>query len=99
MSSSNANRPRVIPAGLRRCPDCGEYRGANAIVPSYRHDLLEIVEVKCVCEGIPCKVCGKPRHRPISNYFVEETGRAIHVPSFGAMIPCRECRAGVGDGR
>ena len=35
MTDSKPFRPRVIPAGLRRCPDCGEYRGENAIVPGY----------------------------------------------------------------
>ncbi len=30
---------------------------------------------------------------PDSNYYVEETGRVIHVPWFGQMMPCRNCRA------
>ncbi len=100
MTSTNPLRPRVIPAGLKRCPDCGEYRGDHAVVPSYRHDLLEIVSVTCLCHGIRCKTCKKNLiHRPITNFFVEETGRVIHVPWFGQMIPCEKCRARGGFGR
>ena len=92
MSRSKPDRPRVIAAGLHRCPDCGEYRGKKAIVPSIRYDLLCIMEVECVCDGIPCKICGKPTHRPISNSYVEETGRVLHMPWFGQAVPCRACR-------
>jgi hypothetical protein len=90
--SKNPRRPRIIPAGLRRCSECGLYRGENAIVPSYRYDRLEIVSVACVCGGILCKLCGGPTYRPISNVYVEETGYVLHVPWFGQAIPCRACR-------
>jgi hypothetical protein len=52
MSNSEQKRPRVIPIGLKRCPTCGEYRGKIAVVPSFRHDFLEIVPVRCLCDGI-----------------------------------------------
>ena len=82
---------RVIPAGLRKCGQCGEYKG-RGIVPSYRYDLLEIVLVRCLCEGIVCHHCRKNAiHRPISNYYVEATGPVLHVPYFGCISPCQEC--------
>lgn len=98
MEETERSRPRVIPAGLRRCPTCGEYLGSDAISPSYRFDLLEIVSVTCVCDGIPCTRCGRPTHRPITNFFVEETGRIVHAPWFGQLIPSRRCRAKGGGG-
>lgn len=90
--SDKRSRPRVIPAGLKRCPQCGEFRGRRAIVPSYRHDRLEIVPIRCLCEGIVCRYCRKHAiHRPISNYYVERTGRVWHVPYFGGDLPCEGC--------
>src|SRR5205823_1630213 len=83
---------RVIPAGLRRCPECGEYKG-RAIVPSYRHDRVDIVPVSCVCNGIACRYCGERSiHCPTSNYYDERTGRVWHVPHFGALLHCDDCR-------
>jgi hypothetical protein len=94
MTGEAQPRRHVIPAGLRRCLKCGEYKG-RAIVPSYRHDRLDIVPVSCLCDGIACRYCGNERsiHRPTSNYFCETTLRVWHVPTFGGQRPCEDCTA------
>lgn len=69
----------IIPRYLSKCPVCGEWRNRA------RH-------VLCLCDGLVCGACGKSRrHRPISNYYDETTGVIVHVPHFGAMIPCHVC--------
>jgi hypothetical protein len=88
--------PQVIPAGLRKCHQCGEYRG-RGIVPSHRHDLLDIVPVSCLCQGIVCRYCKRRAiHRPISNYYDGETGQVWHVPYFAYDVPCPDCRPAEG---
>ena len=53
-----------------------------------------VVAVLCICDGIPCRKCGKGRiHRPISNYWDEARGALIHCPWFSAQAPCDQCRA------
>jgi hypothetical protein len=50
--------------------------------------------VRCICDGILCRVCGENRvHRPLSDHVARETGKTWHVPWFGYLIPCAECRA------
>ncbi|HZQ66262.1 MAG TPA: hypothetical protein VFA66_13660 [Gaiellaceae bacterium] len=88
---SDAQRPLVVPAGLRRCPCCREFKG-RGIVPGWRYDLLEIVPVTCLCEGILCRYCDAGKiHRPLSNYFSERDGKVIHVSSFGWAKACQAC--------
>jgi|SRR5215208_3247455 len=91
-------RARRIPPGLTRCPVCGEYRGSTLArhidcnEPLDASELDDVFEVKCICEGIPCRRCGKRRHRPISNYYEERTNQIWHVPYFVGMSPyCGEC--------
>ena len=49
--------------------------------------------VSCLCDGILCSKCKKNKiHRPISNYYDPKENRIWHVPYFGGMIPCAECR-------
>jgi hypothetical protein len=72
--------------GLNRCGQCNELRGLarteNGFVP-----------VSCLCEGIVCRSCRQRAiRRPISNYIDEQTGQIWHVPWFGYLIPCPECR-------
>ena len=72
---------------LRRCPRCGEFRGR---VP-HPEGIWPGADVICLCDGIACRYCGSRIHRPISDYFNEERGCVIHVPWFGANLPCRDC--------
>jgi hypothetical protein len=92
------DRPhKPIPPGLTRCPVCGEYRGSTRARRTDRNEppdaseLDDVIAVRCVCEGIPCRSCGKKMHRPISNYYDERTGTIWHVPYFRGMFPCGEC--------
>jgi len=52
-----------------------------------------IVTLSCLCWGILCGRCKKNRvYRPISNTYNPESNRLEHVPWFGGMMPCDECR-------
>jgi len=90
----------LIPPGLTRCPVCGEYRGYTLArhlqwnEPLDASERDDVFEVKCICEGISCRRCGKMMHRPISNYYDERTNSVWHVPYFVGMVSlCRECRS------
>jgi hypothetical protein len=86
----------AIPRGLVRCEVCHEYRGAvrNDDLPPASQREEAVVAVLCICDGIPCRKCGKDRiHRPISNYWDEARGALIHCPWFSAQAPCERCRA------
>jgi len=62
------------------------------------HSAVSEATASCLCDGLVCGACGKGRiHRPISNYYDEESGHLIHVPYFRASAPCPEC--GVKDWR
>ena len=90
---------KPIPPGLTRCTVCGEYRGStlarhlNWNDPLDASELDEVIEVRCICEGIACRRCGKMMHRPTSNYYDERDNAIWHVPYFRGMLPCRECRS------
>ena len=92
-----ANSPIAdIPRGLVRCAVCHEYRGAvrNDDLPPASQREEAVVAVLCICDGIPCRKCGKERiHRPISNYWDEARGALIHCPWFSGQAPCKRCRA------
>ena len=75
---------RPVLDGLERCPACGELRG-SADGP--------LASVLCRCSNVACRSCGRHElRRPVADYYDEETGRIIHVPWFGGMRPCAECR-------
>jgi hypothetical protein len=76
----------MVPAGLRRCPQCGSFRGTVLGEAGF-------FEVRCLCDGIVCRVCRERAiPRPISTRYDEETGRFLHVPWFGYLVPCSSCR-------
>ncbi len=84
----------VLPEGLVRCERCGEARGRFVAPEPQDPTVSSDVRVSCLCEGLPCPHCGVGRiHRPISDYYDAVTGRPVHVPYFGHVLPCRECRA------
>ena len=88
---------RIIPAGLTRCPICGEYKGkvrAGDLNNKWLSaDPKKLIGVICLCYGILCKRCGRNKiHRPISNEYDEATNKVWHIPYFGECIPCAECR-------
>jgi hypothetical protein len=71
---------------LQRCPVCGELRGLF-----HRHDTPPVL-LACICEGIPCRRCGRMKiRRPGSNYIGED-GQVWRVPWFGFMERCAACR-------
>ena len=93
-------RTMQIPPGLTRCSVCGEFRGSTLAryldwnEPLDASELEEVIEVSCLCEGIPCRRCGKNKiHRPISNSYDPETNTIRHHPSFSYMRPCDGCRS------
>jgi hypothetical protein len=50
--------------------------------------------VLCLCDGPLCKHCGKNRIlRPISSHYDEKDNSLWHMPYFGGLIPCDECKA------
>jgi hypothetical protein len=89
----------AVPAGLKRCPVCREYRGSvRAGDLSWECDpqLIpkpnEMLTASCLCEGILCGRCKTNRiHRPISNVYDPESNTIGHVPWFSGMKPCNEC--------
>jgi hypothetical protein len=84
----------AAPRGLVRCPVCHEYRGAvrNEDLPAASQRENAVVAVLCICDGIPCRKCGKnPIHRPISNFWDEARGALVHCPWFSAQVPCKPC--------
>lgn len=79
----------AVPDGLARCPTCGETRGVTRIVDEYGS---EPVTVSCLCDGVVCTRCRKERrHRPISNYYDEKSGKVLHAPHFTGWRTCSEC--------
>lgn len=76
-----------IPKGLRKCGECGEYKGQMIEKDE------ELITISCLCEGILCTKCRKNKvHRPISNYYDKESNSIWHVPYFVAQFGCAECR-------
>jgi hypothetical protein len=77
----------AIPDDLVRCEQCGELKGrSDDPRPGVRG-------IKCLCEGIVCRYCKQNAiHRPISDYYDEPSGIVYHVPHFGYLFPCWECR-------
>ena len=112
LSDSNSKRPRqsssdipdvptlLVPEGLFRCPECGEWRGVTAAKEIFGPDHFfedenpeRAVTISCICDGIPCPRCKTNRiHRPISNQW-DERGGFGHNPWFAGMNPCKECRS------
>jgi hypothetical protein len=92
---------RKVPGWLKRCERCGEWHGFVR-----EGDLTDNgpyfctgnperrVEINCICAGPLCRKCRKNRlHRPISHFWDEQEGRAIHVPwCVGFSLLCEECR-------
>jgi len=75
---------------LLRCPQCGELEG-EALTHDW--DGWSYMPVSCLCDGIVCRYCRHGAiHRPISNFYDEETGNVWHVPWFGFELACRRCR-------
>lgn len=86
----------MIPNGLTRCGTCGELKGTFLYPEFNAGGKLIPTTVLCLCDGLICESCGKGRsHRPISNYYNEETGKVIHAPYFMAEQHCSECGARV----
>ncbi len=89
------------PAGMKRCPACGEYKGSlcardlnwdGAAFPP--NEPYRIMSASCLCDGIPCPRCKKNKiHRPGSNSYDPGSNTIEHWPWFSGMRPCDECRA------
>jgi hypothetical protein len=92
---------KKIPDGLKKCSKCGEFRGfvlEKELIAKGLYfrtgDPTRSIKINCLCEGPLCSKCGKNRiHRPISNFWDEEQGCAVHVPWCVGFLPiCDECR-------
>jgi hypothetical protein len=82
---------RKVPIGFSRCPQCDELRG-EGLVHDPQSGVTEPWRFTCLCGGIVCRTCRAAAiHRPISEYWDDGRG-PLHVPWFGFLIPCRECR-------
>lgn len=89
-----------VPPGFFRCESCGEYNGTTKKenlswhgTPLAFEMCPEVVEVRCLCRGIPCPSCKTNLiHRPISNSYDAPTNSAWHWPYFSGLRSCRECR-------
>jgi hypothetical protein len=90
---------KPIPPGLTCCPVCGEYRSSTLAhnltwnEPLDASELDEVIELRCICDGILCRRCGMKMHRPISNYYDEQDNAIWHVPYFRGRLPCKKCLA------
>jgi len=93
-----------IPKGLHQCKICGEYKGkmlekdlnwGDSFDGENKEKSTQYLSVSCLCDGILCPKCKKNKiHRPISNYYDPKENQIWHIPYFGGMIPCAECRKG-----
>jgi hypothetical protein len=50
-------------------------------------------KVLCLCDRPLCPRCGRNKiFRPISSHYDEKGNLLWHVPDFGGLIPCDECK-------
>mgnify|MGYP001580801400 CR=1 FL=1 len=92
----------LIPAGLSKCGECGEYKGKviekdlnweDSFHKERAEKSEEYLGVSCLCDGILCRACNKNKiHRPISNTYDVATNQIWHYPYFQGMKSCGECR-------
>lgn len=92
----------TIPEGLVKCEVCGEYGGQvmekdldweGSFDKEDADKSEEHLTISCLCDGILCRICKTNKiHRPISNYYDEESNSIWHIPYFGATVGCAECR-------
>lgn len=74
-----------VPAGLERCEECGEWRGA-CLAPGRIEPL--VLPVSCCCENDNlCAGCNEPLfgRRLQSNWYDEVEGTLHYVPGFHAL--------------
>ena len=81
-----------IAEGLEKCQVCGEYKGSvkckdlNWEGSGFREKNEKdetLIPIICRCDGVRCPDCGRfLMRRPISNYYVPEKNRSVHVPLF-----------------
>ncbi|MBC8294040.1 MAG: hypothetical protein H8E45_12920 [Proteobacteria bacterium] len=73
--------PVKIAAGLKRCDECGEYRGETLGRELSGAGRLpgEVVTASCLCDGIDCRGCGKRTFRPISGHYYPLENHVSHV--------------------
>src|SRR6516162_2497313 len=94
-SGKTEHHKELLSPGFVRCEACGEYNGStdegNLARGKDRQRTGNIVTVSCLCHGIPCKHCGKLKHRPISNSYDPETNTIWHTPHFAGSFGCAEC--------
>ena len=81
-----------------KCPTCGEYNGETRwenltwLGPCHDGRPGDIVRVKCLCNGVLCRGCGKNKvHASGSNSYDKATNTIDHWPWFAGLAPCWEC--------
>lgn len=71
------------PPGLTHCEVCGELKGkteARNVIIEGNPAPDEIIEVSCVCDGVPCTLCKKNSgiRKPRSKYWVPKH-KMVHI--------------------
>jgi hypothetical protein len=87
-----------LPHGFVQCKVCGEFNGKTSAKNLnwdgyFAGNPGGKIGVTCLCHGIPCKYCGKLKHRPISNTYDPATNTIEHEPYFSGWFGCYECEA------
>ncbi len=81
------------PEGLRPCDQCGEFYGWALFLDPPEDKTRSPGLARCLCEGIVCRHCKTTAiHRPVSNYYDEESDTLWHVPWHRYLMPCADCR-------
>ena len=84
--SLTGKQPNGVPLGLKRCMQCGEWRG-ECIDPNPSLGGL-VVRTYCLCENRSfCARCGERlcERKVNANYYSEQDGTVWHVPGFCAL--------------
>lgn len=93
-------RRSFIPFGLRKCKRCGGYKGfvkEKDLPPGHswfkRGQPERKIRVRCLCEGVRCKVCGEKNiHAPCSSFYDVKTKSLWYVPGFIVWsLICKGC--------
>lgn len=75
-----------------QCGRCGEFRGTVLVLPVGAM-WLDKRELRCRCDGIPCRYCAEGVvRRPLAEHLDPEL-RSGHTPWFGFLVPCGGCQA------
>jgi len=94
MDEGSLPAAQLPPEGLTRCTRCGRLQGICQVERDDGSATWVTVDVKCLCYGYVCGVCGEGRLlRPLSTVCDERSGELLYVSSIMGLRPCPECGA------